>query len=129
MVENACGAWPRSQSPRPRLEVIRDAAVEVRRPTLFGELIIMIVYLPILTLEGVEGKLFRPDGPDRDLRPGRLAGPLADADAALRLLLSYGLPRRMQGEKTLVDPGACGDLRAGAGAAIPLDDAHAGDSA
>ena len=27
---------------------------------MFGELIIMIVYLPILTLEGVEGKLFRP---------------------------------------------------------------------
>jgi cobalt-zinc-cadmium resistance protein CzcA len=45
---------------RPLREVIRDAAVEVRRPTLFGELIIMIVYLPILTLEGVEGKLFRP---------------------------------------------------------------------
>ena len=41
-------------------EVVRDAAVEVRKPTLFGELIIMIVYLPILTLEGVEGKLFRP---------------------------------------------------------------------
>ncbi len=32
----------------------------MRKPTLFGELIIMIVYLPILTLEGVEGKLFRP---------------------------------------------------------------------
>lgn len=45
---------------RPLLAVIRDAAVEVRKPTLFGELIIMIVYLPILTLEGVEGKLFRP---------------------------------------------------------------------
>ena len=29
-------------------------------PTMFGELIIMIVYLPILTLEGIEGKLFRP---------------------------------------------------------------------
>jgi len=43
-----------------RLEIIRDAAVEVRKPTLFGELIIMIVYLPILTLEGVEGKMFRP---------------------------------------------------------------------
>ena len=43
-----------------KLEVIRDAAVEVRKPTMFGELIIMIVYLPILTLEGVEGKLFRP---------------------------------------------------------------------
>ena len=45
---------------RPMLDVIRDAAVEVRKPTLFGELIIMIVYLPILTLEGIEGKLFRP---------------------------------------------------------------------
>jgi heavy metal efflux system protein len=42
------------------LDVVRDAAVEVRRPTMFGELIIMIVYLPILTLEGIEGKLFRP---------------------------------------------------------------------
>ncbi|MEZ5357288.1 MAG: CusA/CzcA family heavy metal efflux RND transporter [Candidatus Zixiibacteriota bacterium] len=43
-----------------RLDVIRDAIMEVRKPTLFGELIIIIVYLPILTLEGVEGKLFRP---------------------------------------------------------------------
>jgi cobalt-zinc-cadmium resistance protein CzcA len=48
------------QSKRTRLEIIREAAVEVRRPTLFGELIIMIVYLPILALEGIEGKLFRP---------------------------------------------------------------------
>ncbi len=45
---------------RPVAEVVRDAAVEVRKPTLFGELIIMIVYLPILALEGVEGKMFRP---------------------------------------------------------------------
>lgn len=42
------------------LETVRDAVVEVRKPTMFGELIIAIVYLPILTLEGVEGKLFRP---------------------------------------------------------------------
>jgi cobalt-zinc-cadmium resistance protein CzcA len=45
---------------RPRQDRLRDAVIEVRQPTLFGELIIMIVYLPILTLEGVEGKLFRP---------------------------------------------------------------------
>ncbi len=44
----------------PQLSIIRDAAIEVRKPTMFGELIIMIVYLPILTLAGVEGKLFRP---------------------------------------------------------------------
>lgn len=45
---------------RSMTDVVRDAAVEVRKPTMFGELIIMIVYLPILTLEGIEGKLFRP---------------------------------------------------------------------
>lgn len=42
------------------LRTVRDACIEVRRPTLFGEAIIMIVYLPILTLHGVEGKLFIP---------------------------------------------------------------------
>jgi cobalt-zinc-cadmium resistance protein CzcA len=42
------------------LEIIRDAAIEVRKPTMFGELIIMIVFLPVLALEGIEGKLFRP---------------------------------------------------------------------
>jgi cobalt-zinc-cadmium resistance protein CzcA len=45
---------------RSMIEIVRDAAVEVRKPTMFGELIIIIVYLPILTLEGIEGKLFRP---------------------------------------------------------------------
>src|SRR5690606_20708044 len=45
---------------RPIVDIVRDAAIEVRRPTMFGELIIIIVYLPILLLEGVEGKLFRP---------------------------------------------------------------------
>jgi heavy metal efflux system protein len=43
-----------------RLTIIRDAILEVRKPTLFGELIIIIVYLPILTLQGIEGQLFRP---------------------------------------------------------------------
>ncbi|MFN0195864.1 MAG: efflux RND transporter permease subunit, partial [Planctomycetaceae bacterium] len=49
-----------SNSGKSRLDIIRDAAVEVRKPTMFGELITMIVYLPILTLEGIEGKMFRP---------------------------------------------------------------------
>ncbi len=60
MIENCVRHLAHNTDGRSRLEVIRDAAVEVRRPTLFGELIIMIVYLPILTLEGIEGKLFRP---------------------------------------------------------------------
>jgi cobalt-zinc-cadmium resistance protein CzcA len=45
---------------RERLEEAFAAAREVARPTLFGVGIIMIVYLPILTLTGIEGKLFRP---------------------------------------------------------------------
>ncbi len=59
-VENSVRRLSQSQGKRSRLEVIRDAILEVRKPTLFGELIIIIVYLPILTLQGVEGKLFRP---------------------------------------------------------------------
>jgi len=42
------------------LETIEEASIEVRMPTMFGELIIAIVYLPILALQGTEGKLFRP---------------------------------------------------------------------
>lgn len=43
-----------------RLDVTRDATREVLRPSIFGVTIILIVYLPILTLTGVEGKMFRP---------------------------------------------------------------------
>jgi heavy metal efflux system protein len=60
MVENSARRLAEDGGKTPRVDVVRDAAVEVRRPTMFGELIILIVYLPILTLEGVEGKLFRP---------------------------------------------------------------------
>jgi cobalt-zinc-cadmium resistance protein CzcA len=60
MVENASRRLQEDTSGRSVAEVVREAAVEVRKPTLFGELIIIIVYLPILALEGVEGKLFRP---------------------------------------------------------------------
>ncbi|MBA2515281.1 MAG: CusA/CzcA family heavy metal efflux RND transporter, partial [Solirubrobacterales bacterium] len=43
-----------------RFETVFEGSREVRRATLFGELIIMIVYLPILTLTGIEGKMFYP---------------------------------------------------------------------
>ncbi len=60
MVENAARRVDEERSGRSVREIVRDAAAEVRKPTLFGELIIAIVYLPVLALEGVEGKLFRP---------------------------------------------------------------------
>jgi len=45
---------------RERLAVTRGATREVLRPSVFGIAIILIVYLPILTLTGVEGKMFQP---------------------------------------------------------------------
>ena len=43
-----------------RLALVSSAATEVARPILFGVLIIVAVYLPIFTLQGLEGKMFRP---------------------------------------------------------------------
>ena len=60
MVENCVRRLGLAPPRASKLAVVRDAAVEVRGPTMFGELIIAIVYLPILFLEGTEGKLFRP---------------------------------------------------------------------
>lgn len=44
----------------PHIEKVRAAALQVARPVVFAVGIIMIVYLPILGLQGVEGKMFRP---------------------------------------------------------------------
>ncbi len=43
-----------------RVSLAYEASREVARPVLFGVGIIMIVYIPILTLTGIEGKMFRP---------------------------------------------------------------------
>jgi cobalt-zinc-cadmium resistance protein CzcA len=40
--------------------LVHDAAIEVSKPMFFGVMIITIVYVPILTLTGVEGKMFQP---------------------------------------------------------------------
>jgi heavy metal efflux system protein len=93
MVENCVRKLSQDVSGhRSRLEVVRDAALEVRRPTLFGELIIMIVYLPILTLEGVEGKLFRPMALTVIFA---LAGSMLLSLTLMPVLASLLLPRRV----------------------------------
>ena len=43
-----------------RLHVIEEATLEVRQASVFGEAIIAIVYVPVLSLTALEGKLFRP---------------------------------------------------------------------
>jgi cobalt-zinc-cadmium resistance protein CzcA len=43
-----------------RFHEVFEAAREARRPLIYGQLIIMVVYLPIFALSGVEGKMFHP---------------------------------------------------------------------
>lgn len=50
----------RALSLRERFAEVFEAAREARRPLVFGQLIIMVVYLPIFALTGVEGKMFHP---------------------------------------------------------------------
>ncbi|NVO00429.1 MAG: efflux RND transporter permease subunit [Geobacteraceae bacterium] len=45
---------------RPKLATVLRAVMEVRKPSIFGELIIAITFIPILALEGIEGKMFGP---------------------------------------------------------------------
>ena len=43
-----------------RSDLLREAAFEVGRPIVFGVAIIVAVYVPVFTLEGLEGRMFRP---------------------------------------------------------------------
>ncbi|MGV7928014.1 MAG: efflux RND transporter permease subunit [Spirochaetota bacterium] len=43
-----------------RVELLVESCAEVAKPVIFGLIIIMVVYVPILTLEGIEGKMFKP---------------------------------------------------------------------
>src|ERR1039458_9198874 len=60
------GEFPRragpgyATAPRPVAQVIRDATHEVQRPVFYAIAIIITAYLPIFTLQRVEGRLFRP---------------------------------------------------------------------
>jgi len=49
-----------ADSAEARRQTVLAASREVARPVFFAVLIIIVVYIPILTLEGVEGKMFRP---------------------------------------------------------------------
>ncbi len=53
-------ALGRKLTPAERLTEVRLSAREVARPMFFGVLIITLVYVPILALTGIEGKMFRP---------------------------------------------------------------------
>ncbi|WP_285163944.1 efflux RND transporter permease subunit [Shewanella goraebulensis] len=54
--QNGGNILPRKQ----RLQLVYEATNEVIRPSLFGVLIITVVYIPLFSLTGVEGKMFHP---------------------------------------------------------------------
>jgi len=60
MIENAHKHLEHDEGARPRREVTIEAAQEVGRPLFFSLLIITVSFLPIFTLQGQEGRLFRP---------------------------------------------------------------------
>src|SRR5690606_41134979 len=63
IVENIVSALThaaRRKHPIPRLHIIFRSVKEVAVPVFSGILIIVIVFLPLLSLQGLEGKLFGP---------------------------------------------------------------------
>jgi len=60
MVENFVRRLSMQDDASPRDDVLRQAALEVGRPIVFGVAIIIAVYVPIFTLQGIEGRMFRP---------------------------------------------------------------------
>jgi cobalt-zinc-cadmium resistance protein CzcA len=60
VVENCVSHLAHAQPGSRSIDVVRRATLEVRTPVVFGVAIIALVHLPILALQGVEGKMFRP---------------------------------------------------------------------
>ncbi|MCK9996464.1 MAG: efflux RND transporter permease subunit, partial [Candidatus Krumholzibacteria bacterium] len=60
MIENVDRHLRKSDPDKPKFQVISTACREVARPILFAIGIIILVFVPLFTLQGVEGKTFRP---------------------------------------------------------------------
>ncbi len=82
-----------------RLHTVLAAAKEVGRPTFFGVFIITIVYVPLLSLTGIEGKMFRPMALTVIYA---LVGALLLALTLMPVLCSYFLRGRIAEEDNLV---------------------------
>jgi cobalt-zinc-cadmium resistance protein CzcA len=80
-----------TQSPEAKIQAIISASAEVGRPLFFAIIIIILVFLPIFTLSGVEGIMFRPMGYTISFA---LAGSLIFAIVSAPTLSYYFLRRR-----------------------------------
>lgn len=88
----------RPSDPEARRQVIRRAASEVARPVAFAVGVIILVYLPILALTGIEGKMFRPMALTV---VSALLGSLACALTLMPVLASFLLTRPSESEPIL----------------------------
>jgi len=79
--------YERSGQPFKYEEVILEAVKEVAGPTFFALLVIAVAFLPVLVLEGQEGKLFRPLAYTKNFAMLVAAVLALTLDPALRLLL------------------------------------------
>ena len=93
MIENCMRQTRRTRRPGTTLVDRARRRDRGRKPTMFGELIIAVVYLPILALQGTEGKLFRPMALTVLFA---LAGSLVLSLTLMPVLASLVLPRRLE---------------------------------
>jgi copper/silver efflux system protein len=84
--------WDREGRPRDSREVVLGAIKEVAGPTFFALLVIAVAFLPVLTLEAQEGRMFRPLAYTKTFAMIVAAILAVTLDPALRMLLTR--PRR-----------------------------------
>jgi cobalt-zinc-cadmium resistance protein CzcA len=82
-----------------RLSVVAESAKQVARPIVFGMAIIMVVFFPVLALQGIEGKMFRPMAWTFIFA---LGGALLIALTLSPVLGYYFLPKRVREREGLV---------------------------
>jgi heavy metal efflux system protein len=90
MMENSVHRLEQSHTHETPLESVRRAAHEVARPMTFAVIIIIAVYLPILFLQGLEGRMFRPMA---ITVCAALAGSLVLALTMIPMLVSFAFRR------------------------------------